>query len=136
MVVIHDACSWTARSTARMSPAFSSDPEDKFCWVGIIMYVPPSSQSPADREAIRQAFVRYCRAVGPVLDKYRAQVHWAKIELPDRRDAGSAEALEEELVAMRARLRRKFPVDEFCEMKRVLDPQGILSNSIVDTLFE
>ena len=30
---------WTSRSTALMSPAHSSDPDDLFSWVGIILYV-------------------------------------------------------------------------------------------------
>ena len=33
---------WTARSTARMSPAYSPHADDVFCWVGVIMYLPPS----------------------------------------------------------------------------------------------
>jgi len=32
---------WTARSTAAMSPAYSSNARDVFSWVGIIMYLPP-----------------------------------------------------------------------------------------------
>ena len=37
---------------------------------------------------------------------------------------------------MKARLRRKYPVDDFIQLKKVLDPEAILSNEIVDRLFE
>jgi L-galactono-1,4-lactone dehydrogenase len=130
---LHDR--WTARSTAPMSPAYSPDPEDTFCWVGVILYV-PSNQDAAGREAVRRGFVDYCRVVQPVLEKYNAQVHWAKIELPDGRDVSSQEEYEERLGCMKSRIRRKYPVDEFVKLKKVLDPEAILSNNIVDSLFD
>ena len=61
-----------------MSPAFSTDPADIFSWVGVILYV-PANQDTQGREAIRQAFVQYCQVIEPVLQKYNAQVHWAKV---------------------------------------------------------
>ena len=125
---------WTARSTASMSPAFSSDPDDKFCWVGVIMYI-PSNQNEAAREDIRKAFVRYCNAIDPILEKYKAQIHWAKIELPDKRDT-SEEEFESSLSSMRKRLARKYPVRDYCDLKNVLDPEGILSNKIIDNIFD
>lgn len=118
-----------------MSPAYSADPDDTFCWVGVILYV-PANQTESGRESIRKSFVQYCRVIEPVLQKYKAQVHWAKIELPDSRDVSSGAEFEERLGNMKARLRKKFPVDDFVTLKKVLDPESILSNEIVDRLFE
>ena len=33
---------WTASSTSPLSPAHSEQSNDVFCWVGLIMYLPPS----------------------------------------------------------------------------------------------
>ena len=44
---------WSARSTSPMSPAYSSDPLDKFTWVGVIMYV-PSNQNEFEKKAYSQ----------------------------------------------------------------------------------
>ena len=60
----------------------------------------------------------------------------AQIELPDERDVLCAEEQAERLEAMQARLRSKFPVDQFVQLKNVLDPEAILSNEIVDQLFK
>jgi hypothetical protein len=126
---------WTARSTAMMSPAYSADPDDKFCWVGVIMYVPANLDA-AGREEVRQAFVKYCQAIDPILEKYNAAVHWAKIELPDRRDVSSEEELNTRLASMKSRLAKRYPVQEFTDLKKVLDPEAILSNRIIDSLFD
>jgi L-galactono-1,4-lactone dehydrogenase len=124
-----------------MSPAYSPDPRDKFCWVGIIMYT-PSSQSDTEREDIRKAFVKYCKALDPLLQKYNAQLHWAKIESPlscaseDGGKASGAETTPEQLQAlqkMRERIRVKYSVDEFNAVRKALDPKGILANSLVET---
>lgn len=72
---------WTARSTAPMSPAYSSNPDDLFTWVGIIMYLPPS-QSAEQRKEITDAFNRYTSILTPLLEEFGAVAHWAKIELP------------------------------------------------------
>jgi len=94
-----------------MSPAYSPRPDDVFCWVGVIMYLPPSqndaqvSRSVAalpvlaglgalsplplrapslQRAEIQRRFDAYRAAMEPLLDEYGATVHWAKLELPPR----------------------------------------------------
>ncbi|CAE7667041.1 unnamed protein product [Symbiodinium microadriaticum] len=121
---------WTARSTSPMSPAFSENPKEKFCWVGVIMYT-PASQTQEQREDIRRAFVRYCKALDPLLLKYKAQLHWAKLEPPLLGNHTSPSGSEIHL--MRERIHSKYPVDEFKSVRNVLDPKGILSNSLVET---
>ena len=44
---------WTARSTAPMSPCYSENEKDIFCWVGIIMYL-PTGQTQEERESIQE----------------------------------------------------------------------------------
>lgn len=41
----------------------------------------------------------------------------------------------EELAALQARLRRRFPVDAYNKARKELDPRGILSNNKLDKLF-
>lgn len=125
---------WTARSTSPMSPAYSEKPEDKFCWVGIIMYT-PSSQTDSQREDIRQSFMKYCDILKPLMEKYNAQLHWAKIEPPDSATS-EGEVLEKSTQAMRDRIRSKYPVDEFKELRRALDPSAVLSNDLVEILLD
>ena len=38
---------WSAASTTPLSPAHSDRPNDVFCWVGLIMYLPPSQSEVA-----------------------------------------------------------------------------------------
>lgn len=111
-----------------MSPAYSSNPDDIFCWVGIIMYM-PLSQSPKQRDNIRQAFDAYCDALAPLMKKYNAQIHWAKIEVPE------GESNVSRLLEMKERIHQKYPVKEYQELRRALDPEGVLANSIVEKLF-
>ena len=120
---------WTARSTAPMSPCYSNNEKDIFCWVGIIMYL-PTGQTPEEREDIRRSFEEYKVAVlGPLMEKYNARTHWAKIELP------YYETERHRIFAMRKSLRRCFPIDEFNSWRKKLDPNNILANEIIDQLF-
>jgi L-galactono-1,4-lactone dehydrogenase len=113
-----------------MSPAYSSNPEDIFCWVGIIMYM-PLNQSAQQRDEIRKTFDSYCRALQPLMDQHNAQIHWAKIELPSQVDESSTARLDE----LRKGIRRRYPVGKFQEMRKALDPEGILANSLIEKLF-
>ena len=95
------------------------------------MYM-PLSQTPEQREHIRQSFVNYCQLLQPLMKKYNAQLHWAKIELPVGKDGENTKRLEQ----MRLQIRQKYPTDEFKQVRKAVDPEGILSNSIVDQLLD
>lgn len=71
---------WTARSSSPMSPAYSTNPEEIFSWVGIILYL-PAGQNEDERAKIRRHFAHYVEAMQPLLEEYEAHAHWAKIEL-------------------------------------------------------
>jgi L-galactono-1,4-lactone dehydrogenase len=76
------------------------------------------------------SFKRYASLVQQHLaPKYGAVEHWAKIEPPP------PEAGRDELEAMRARLRSRYPIEAFNIARGQLDPNGVLSNGMVDTLF-
>lgn len=116
---------WTARSKSLMSPASSSSENDIFSWVGIIMYLPTTD--PRQRKQITEEFFHYrFLAQTHLWDLYSAYEHWAKIEIPKDKD---------ELVQMQARLKKRFPVDEYNQARRVLDPNRILSNNMLEKLF-
>jgi L-galactono-1,4-lactone dehydrogenase len=100
---------WSAASAAPMSPVHSADPSALFTWIGIIMYLPPagspSGPDAAKRAAVRHAFEAYRAAwMAKVGERYGAADHWAKIEVPPT---------EAQLIALRARLRQRYPVDAF-----------------------
>lgn len=116
---------WTAGSKSLMSPASSSSEDDIFSWVGIIMYLPTTDAR--QRKEITEEFFHYRKLTQATLwDKYSAYEHWAKIEVPKDKD---------ELAAMQARLRKKYPVDAYNKARRELDPNRILSNNMLEKLF-
>ncbi|XP_050227057.1 L-galactono-1,4-lactone dehydrogenase, mitochondrial [Mercurialis annua] len=116
---------WTARSQSRMSPASSSAEDDIFSWVGIIMYLP--TMDARQRKDITDEFFHYRHLTQAKLwDKYSCYEHWAKIEVPKDK---------EKLAALQARLRKRFPVDEYNKARKELDPNRILSNNILEKLF-
>ena len=43
---------------------------------------------------------------------------------------------EEELKALQRALRRRYPVTDFNELRAALDPNRILSNGLIDMLFD
>ncbi|KAK4281958.1 hypothetical protein QN277_013396 [Acacia crassicarpa] len=116
---------WTASSRSIMSPASSSSEEDIFSWVGIIMYLPTSDAR--QRKNITEEFFHYRHLTCAKLwDNYSAYEHWAKIEVPKNK---------EELAALQARLRKRFPVDAYNKARRELDPNRIVSNNMLERLF-
>lgn len=117
---------WTSASTSPMSVV--SDPAGKttlFSWVGIIMYL--CIDDDAARDAITKAFAQYRGVIETELDhKFDAYQHWAKIEVPQDPDQAHR---------LRARLRARFPVALFNDLRALLDPKGVLSNDFIDHLF-
>ncbi|OMO60112.1 hypothetical protein COLO4_33937 [Corchorus olitorius] len=116
---------WTARSQSPMSPASSSKEDDIFSWVGIIMYLP--TMDARQRKSITEEFFHYRHLTQAQLwDKYSAYEHWAKIEVPKDK---------EQLEALQARLRARFPVEAYNKARREFDPNRILSNNMLEKLF-
>ncbi|KAM3339517.1 L-galactono-1,4-lactone dehydrogenase, mitochondrial [Capsicum galapagoense] len=116
---------WTACSKSQMSPAYSSADDDIFSWVGIIMYLP--TMDARQRKQITEEFFHYRHMTQAQLwDRYSAFEHWAKIEVPKDK---------EELAALQARLKKKFPVDAYNQARNELDPNHILSNNMLEKLF-
>ncbi|KAJ0976159.1 hypothetical protein J5N97_018124 [Dioscorea zingiberensis] len=116
---------WTARSLSTMSPASSPKADDIFSWVGIIMYLPTTDAR--QRKDITDKFFHYRHlAQSKLWDKYSAYEHWAKIEVPKDKD---------ELAILQARLRKRFPVDDYNKARQELDPNRILSNRVLEKLF-
>uniref|UniRef100_A0A0E0F9F1 FAD-binding PCMH-type domain-containing protein n=1 Tax=Oryza meridionalis TaxID=40149 RepID=A0A0E0F9F1_9ORYZ len=116
---------WTACSRSPMSPASSSQEDDIFSWVGIIMYLPTSDAR--QRKEIMEEFFNYrSKTQTNLWDGYSAYEHWAKIEVPKDKD---------ELAELQARLRKRFPVDAYNKARMELDPNKVLSNAKLEKLF-
>ncbi|XP_027364130.1 L-galactono-1,4-lactone dehydrogenase, mitochondrial [Abrus precatorius] len=116
---------WTASSRSSLSLAYSPSEDDIFSWVGIIMYLP--TMDAHQRKDITEEFFHYRHLTCVKLwDHYSAYEHWAKIEVPKDK---------EELIALQARLRNRFPVDAYNRARRELDPNRILSNNMLEKLF-
>ncbi|KAK9069255.1 hypothetical protein SSX86_013371 [Deinandra increscens subsp. villosa] len=116
---------WTACSKSLMSPASSSSNDDIFSWVGIIMYLPTTDAR--ERKQITEEFFHYRHLTqARFWDQYSAYEHWAKIEVPKDKD---------EVAALQARLRKRFPVDAFNKARSELDPNRILSNAMLEKMF-
>ncbi|XP_047048259.1 L-galactono-1,4-lactone dehydrogenase 2, mitochondrial [Lolium rigidum] len=116
---------WTARSRSPMSPASSSEEDEIFSWVGIIMYLPTSD--PRQRKDITEEFFNYRSLTQTSLwDDYSAYEHWAKIEVPKDKD---------ELAELQVRLRKRFPVDMYNKTRMELDPNKVLSSVKLDKMF-
>lgn len=126
---------WTSSSSSYMSPAYSENPDALFTWVGIIMYM-PTSQSVEERQRITEHFRKYASIMQQVGDKYGAFPHWAKIELPPSDDSVGDSCELTETLKMRQMVRNKFDVDRFNKARLELDPKGILSNRLIETLFD
>ncbi|RVW35975.1 L-galactono-1,4-lactone dehydrogenase, mitochondrial [Vitis vinifera] len=89
------------------------------------MYLP--TMDARQRKEITEEFFHYRRLSQTQLwDLYSAYEHWAKIEVPKDKD---------ELAALQARLRKRFPVDEYNKARKELDPNRILSNNMLGKLF-
>eukprot|EP00300_Choanocystis_sp_HF-7_P012353 c17855_g1_i1.p1 GENE.c17855_g1_i1~~c17855_g1_i1.p1 ORF type:complete len:182 (-),score=49.89 c17855_g1_i1:1-546(-) len=116
---------WTSASNSVMSPAQSTNPSEVFVWVGVTMYLPPNDEE--ERNRVTQRFNRYASVMENMLDKHGAVSHWAKQEIPE-----SSEGLQR----LRSRIRRRFDVEEFVNWREKLDPKHILSNQLLDTIFD
>mmetsp|Transcript_127125 Transcript_127125/g.220340 ORF Transcript_127125/g.220340 Transcript_127125/m.220340 type:complete len:557 (+) Transcript_127125:80-1750(+) len=114
---------WTARSLGPMSPASSKNRDDIFSWVGVIMYITDEARAPA----IKQKFKEYAMRHADQTFKFNGTFHWGKIDL----NFHEGRRLED----LRANMRRRFDVKAFLEAKKELDPKGILSNRLVETIF-
>jgi L-galactono-1,4-lactone dehydrogenase len=109
---------WTSSSSAPMSPAHSTHPEDMHSWVGIIMYLP--SEDAAQRAEITASFRQYARMCEEeLMPKYGAKWHWAKLEPGED---------EQRRAWVREYLKQHYDVATFNQARRALDPENNLGN--------
>jgi len=112
---------WTAGSSSKMAVNHGK-PDEVFCWVGIIMYLPEKNSD--DFVRVTQAFDRFVLSCKNLFEKYEALHHWAKIESRD------------DLDVLRAQLWNKLPIEEFNKLRALYDPKNLLTNDLLDALFE
>jgi len=112
---------WTSRSTSPMSPAYSTNSEDIFSWVGVIMYITDESRA----SAIKLKFREYASEHVALTFKHKGSFHWAKIDLDFHRGRTGLQEL-------RSNMRQRFDVDAFLKLRKELDPNNILGNRLID----
>eukprot|EP00212_Chloropicon_laureae_P002994 CAMPEP_0197487596 /NCGR_PEP_ID=MMETSP1311-20131121/2641_1 /TAXON_ID=464262 /ORGANISM="Genus nov. species nov., Strain RCC856" /LENGTH=90 /DNA_ID=CAMNT_0043031343 /DNA_START=42 /DNA_END=314 /DNA_ORIENTATION=+ len=79
------------------------------------------------RAEVTQRFKGYASLMRSVLNPFlQAQEHWAKIELPEN------EAEKQEMIS---RIRARYPVARIKALRNQFDPNNILGNDLLDTLF-
>lgn len=119
---------WSAPSTSPMSAACEKPEQELapyYSWVGIIMYLPEGPGTETARNEVTSAFRKYKAACESLWVEIGAVEHWAKIEMP---------ATGKERFALQSRTARKYPLDAFNAVRALLDPKGILSNPLMDTV--
>lgn len=116
---------WTSRSSSPLSPAYSPNAEDIFSWVGVIMYITPEEKE----AAIRQKFKEYAMQHADLTFKYGGVFHWGKVDLAFHEGQRRLEDLQRNF-------RERFDTQSFVEARRRLDPNNILGNRLIDTIFK
>ena len=98
------------------------------------MIKPPTMYMPDDesRTDVTARFRDYTRIMNKLSEKFGAHAHWAKIELPRTNRADSML----QITRLRRRLRERFDIKSFNDARAHLDPRGVLSNRVVDILFD
>lgn len=114
---------WTLSSRSWLSPAYSENPNDVYCWVGLlIMHLHRSS--PEESEKALNKFNEITAQLGPLLQKYNAVPHWAKIESVVHTDF------------LQRRLKERFhKLDSFKALRKHMDPHHQLSNNMTEVIF-
>ena len=110
---------FTSSSSAFLSPAYSTNKDALFTWVGIIMYLPEG-----ERDEVTASFERYKKLTNPLQLKYKATPHWAKVEFNDQFATSLIKSHAKESLA------------ELKKAKREYDPNSVLSHSFIDKLCE
>ena len=124
---------WTSSSSSYMSPAYSTDENAVFSWVGIIMYLPPG-QDEDSRQKITEQFRRYGDIMEEIGEKYGAFPHWAKMDFYS--DTIGDRRLEQlRIEKCRKQVRSRFDVERFNKCRKLVDPNSILMNHFIEKLF-
>jgi len=115
---------FTSGTSSTMSPVHG---DGLYGWVGVVLYMPSPVQE--DRAKVIAEFERYSKVTMAVAKEMGvdARIHWAKLEIPHE---------ETDLKELRAMLAKQYPLDTFREVRRRLDPKGILLSPWAATILE
>jgi len=113
---------WTASSSSSLSPAHGQ-PDGLHSWVGIINYL---QEDEAQRRAVTDLFTgTYCDLMRSVGSHYDATSHWAKISAP---------VSVWKLVDLQLFLSKRFPLQQFNDLRAKFDPKNILASPMIDSI--
>jgi len=116
---------WSTASSGLLSPAYHTDLNHLFTWVGIIMYLSLHDQQ--KRDLVTQSFQKYkdCYSVN-LWDEFKVKEHWPKMEFPDDEQARQR---------LYKRIHQSYPTHQIISLRKELDPKEILSNPFISYLF-
>lgn len=115
---------WTLSSRSWLSPAYSENPNDVYCWVGLlIMHL--HRQSLEESQKCLKKFDEISAQLAPLIEKYNGFAHWAKIES------------EIHSKFYRRRAHERFAkIERFKQLRKEMDPNKQFSNKMIEVLFD
>ena len=122
---------WTSASSSYLSPAYDVNPDIIYSWVGIIMYLPPN-QNALGRANITRHFYQYAKILYDISKDYGAVPHWAKLEMPETTVGHGYQDTNKDI---KKSIFKKYNTGKFQNALRLLDPKGILTNTLIQKLF-
>lgn len=114
---------WTLSSRSWLSPAYSENPEDVYCWVGLLIMHLHRSSAEESVQALEK-FNEISGKLAPLIEKYNGFAHWAKIESVVHQDF------------FRKRMMERFDkLQRFKELRAEMDPKKQFMNEMTEVLF-
>jgi FAD/FMN-containing dehydrogenase len=111
---------FTRTSQALLSPAYSTKPDDRVCWIEILSAYPKSDPDPNARKAAMGPHLAMINAIMPTwINKMQGRPHWAK---------------NWQYIEPKVDMKSLYPsgnLDTFNKLRRTLDPNGMFVNAFL-----
>ena len=115
---------WTASRRSIMSPAYSENPDDVFCWVSLI-FMQLHRHNPEEYKKGVDKFHEFNEQIKPLLEKYNAFGHWGKIHSDIHSDL------------WRKLMNKRFPkLENFKNIRKHMDPYHQFTNHMIEAIFD
>ena len=107
-----------------MSPIYSENPDDVFCWVGAL-FLQMHRHNPEEFNKGVKKFQEFMEQMQPLLEKYNAFAHWGKIDTVSHSNL------------WKKRMNERFPkLEKFKNIRDHMDPNHQFSNVMIESIFD